>query len=219
VAKIYPTKKPEDFTIQPRTLGIEFRDSGLEMDLVPLIAIDGPGDYGWQPSSQGAAPVKTSVTKQLEFIRARRDAYANFTALVRLLKFWRNYHELDESLRSFTIELIVCHLQDVEGTPNSLEDAILRFFLYITRSELKEPIAFAECGTVGSFPNDRVVILDPCNAGNNIGRKITDTDCGVIIAKAQQAWETLTYASNHGGKVQTLELWKEVFGRSFVIEE
>src|SRR5208282_4167566 len=61
LAKIYPTKKPEDFTIQPRTLGIEFRDSGLEMDLVPLIAIDGPGDYGCQPSSQGAAPVKTSV--------------------------------------------------------------------------------------------------------------------------------------------------------------
>jgi len=46
LAKIYPTKKPEDFTIQPRTLGIEFRDSGLEMDLVPLIVVEGPGDYG-----------------------------------------------------------------------------------------------------------------------------------------------------------------------------
>ena len=67
LAKIYPTKKPEDFTVQPRTLGIVFRDSGLEMDLVPLILIDGPGDYGWQPSSKGEAPVKTSVTKQLEF--------------------------------------------------------------------------------------------------------------------------------------------------------
>ena len=29
----------------------------------------------------------------------------------------------------------------------------------------------------------------------------------------------LTAMRNHGGKVQTLELWKEVFGRSFVIEE
>ena len=84
LVKIYPTKKAEDFTVQPRTLGIEFKESGLEMDLVPLVVIDGPGDYGWQPSSQGDAPVKTSVTKQLEFIRARRDAYANFSALVRL---------------------------------------------------------------------------------------------------------------------------------------
>jgi hypothetical protein len=217
--KIYPTKKIEDFTIQPRTLGIEFHDSGLAMDLVPLIPIDGPGDFGWQPSSQGDAPVKTSVTKQLEFIRARKDGYRHFTALVRLLKYWRNFHELDDSLRSFTIELIVCHLQDAEGTPISLEDALLRFFLYIARSELKEPIAFAECGTVESFPKDRVVILDPCNAENNVARKITDTDCGLITETAREAWETLSYASNHGGKVQTLELWKEVFGRSFVIEE
>jgi hypothetical protein len=219
LVKIYPTKKPEDFTVQPRTLGIEFLVSGLEMDLVPLLVIDGPGDYGWQPSSQGDAPVKTSVTKQLEFIRARKDGYANFTTLVRLLKSWRNFHDLGDSLRSFTIELIVCHLQDTEGTPSCLENALLRFFLYITRSELKEPIAFAECGTVKSFPKDRVVILDPCNADNNVGRKITDSDCDVITTKTRQAWETMSYASNHGGKVQTLELWKEVFGRSFVIEE
>src|SRR5438105_7617030 len=45
LTKIYPTKKTEDFSIQPRILGIEFKHSGLEMDLVPLIAIDGPGDY------------------------------------------------------------------------------------------------------------------------------------------------------------------------------
>lgn len=219
LAKIYPTKKLEDFTIQPRTLGIQFHDSGLAMDLVPLIPIDGPGDFGWQPSSQGDEPVKTSVTKQLEFIRARKDAHRLFTALVRLLKSWRNFQELDDSLRSFTIELIVCHLQDAEGTPDSLEDALLRFFLYIARTELKEPIAFAECGTVQSYPKDRVVILDPCNTENNVGRKITEADCRTITAKARQAWETLSYASNHGGKVQTLELWKEVFGRSFVIEE
>ncbi len=73
--------------MQPRTLGIVFHTSGLEMDLVPLIAIDGPDDYGWQPSSRGAAPVKTSVPKQLEFYRTRKNSYAGFTALVRLLKF------------------------------------------------------------------------------------------------------------------------------------
>jgi hypothetical protein len=219
LVKIYPTKKPEDFTVQPRTLGIEFLDSGLEMDLVPLVVIDGSGDYGWQPSSRGDAPVKTSVTKQLEFIRARKDSYANFTALVRLLKFWRNFHDLDESFRSFTIELIVSHLQDVEGAPASLEAGLLRFFLYVADSQLKTPISFEECGTVKSFPKDRVVILDPCNADNNIARKITDQDCDSIVAKCRGAWETLSYARNYDGKVQTLELWKEVFGRSFVIED
>jgi hypothetical protein len=217
--KIYPTKPFEDFKIQPRTLGIEFRDSGLEMDLVPLIVIDGPGDYGWQPSSKGEAPVKTSVTKQLEFIRTRKDGYANFTALVRLLKFWRNHQELDDSLRSFTIELIVSHLQDTQGAPLSIEAGLLSFFLYIAESELKRPICFKECGTPAAFPKDRAVILDPCNVENNVGRKLTDADCAEIVSKCREAWETLTYARNHNGKVQTLELWKEVFGRSFVIEE
>jgi hypothetical protein len=219
LVKIYSTKKPENFTVQPRTLGIEFLESGLEMDLVPLVVIDGPGDYGWQPSSQGDAPVKTSVTKQLEFIRARKDGFANFTALVRLLKFWRNFHDLDDSFRSFTIELIVSHLQDVEGAPASLEAGLLRFFLYVADSELKTPICFKECGTPKSFPKDRVVILDPCNADNNVARKITEQDCKGIVEKCLNAWETLTYARNYDGKTQTLELWKEIFGRSFVIEE
>jgi hypothetical protein len=219
LAKIYPTKKPEDFTIQPRTLGIEFKESGLEMDLVPVIVIDGPGDYGWQPSSQGDKPVKTSVTKQLEFIRARKDTYANFTALVRLVKFWRNFHELDDSLRSFTIELILSHLQDTRGIPSSLEDGLLRFFLYVADSQLKTPICFKECDTPKSFPKDRVVILDPCNVDNNVARKITDQDCKAIVEKCLTAWETLSYARNYDGKTQTLELWKEIFGRSFVIED
>jgi hypothetical protein len=219
LVKIYPTKKPEDFTIQPRTLGIEFLESGLEMDLVPLIAIDGPGDYGWQPSSSGDAPVKTSVTKQLEFIRTRKEGYANFTALVRLLKFWRNFQEFDDSLRSFTIELIVSHLQDTHGAPASLEAGLLRFFLYVAESQLKRPICFKECGTPASFPKDRAVILDPCNVENNVAKRLTESQCNEIVTKCHEAWETLTYARNHNSKVQTLELWKEVFGRSFVIED
>ena len=219
LVKIYPTKKPEDFTVQPRTLGIEFLVSGLEMDLVPLLVIDGPGDYGWQPSSQGDAPVKTSVTKQLEFIRARKDAYPNFTALVRLLKYWRNFHDLGESLRSFTIELIVSHLQDEQGSPPSLEAGLLRFYLYVANSELKTPICFKECGTPKSFPKDRVVILDPCNIDNNVAREITDQDCETIAEQCLAAWETLSYARNYDGKTQTTELWKEIFGRSFVIED
>jgi hypothetical protein len=219
LAKIYPTKKPGDFTVQPRTLGIEFHDSGLAMDLVPLLVIDDPGDYGWQPSSRGEAPVKTSVTKQLEFIRARKEAYANFAALIRILKHWRNFHELDDSLRSFTIELIVSHLQDAEGPPPSLEAGLLRFFLYVVESQLETPITFTECGAPKSFPADRVVIPDPCNVDNNVARRITDQDCAAIVEKCDKAWETLSYARNYNGKTRTLELWKEVLGRSFVVED
>ncbi len=215
----YPQKKDEDFTVQPRTLGIVFRVSGMEVDLVPIIPIDGSGDYGWQPSSRGEDPVKTSVAGQLEFIRMRKAGYVRFTALVRLLKHWRNHQELDDTLRSFIIELIVSHLQDAKGAPVSLEEGLLRFFLYIAQTHLKNPIAFPECGKVTSFPKDRVVILDPVNAANNVARRLTDADCDEIIRKATYAWETITNARNNGYKGETLEFWKDVLGRSFVIEE
>jgi len=215
----YPQKKPEDFTVQPRTLGIVFRVSGMEVDLVPIIPIEGPGDYGWQPSSTGDTPVKTSVNRQLEFIRNRKDGYLRFTALVRLLKHWRNHHELDESLRSFMIELIVSHLQDEGDIPASLEEGLLRFFLYLAQSEFREPVIFPENGRVTSVPKDLVVILDPVNSDNNVARRMTDLERQEIVNKARDAWETLTAARNNNFKGETLEYWKQVFGRSFVIEE
>jgi len=217
LVSIYSTKKPEDFAVQPRTLGIVFHESGLDVDLVPILPIDGPGDYGWQPSSRGEPPVKTSVTKQLEFLRARKNKYSRFTALVRLLKHWRNHHELDDSLRSFLIELILCHLHDTHGHAGSLEDGLLRFFLYLGQSELQEKIYFTENGSPTSLPNDRVVILDPVNMDNNVARRLTSADCDEITAKAIEAWECLNSASHHKNQTETLEYWKQVFGRSFVI--
>jgi hypothetical protein len=213
----YPGKSASDFTVQPRTLGIVFRTSGLALDLVPVIPIDGPGDYGWQPSSRGEQRLKTSVKLQLEFIRARKEEYARFTSLVRLLKHWRNQHELDE-LRSYMIELIVSHLQDVGGPPTSLEDGLRRFFLYLAQSELREPIVVRELGASVALPADRVVILDPVNAQNNVARRLTEVDCQEIVAQATEAWELLNTASHNGYTGETLECWKEVFGRSFAIE-
>ena len=70
-----------------------------------------------------------------------------------------------------------------------------------------------------NLPDDRVVILDPVNTANNVGRKLTDGECNEIVAKATEAWEHLTAASNNNYQGETLEYWKQVFGRSFVIGE
>jgi hypothetical protein len=218
VMSVYPNKKPEDFTIQPRTLGLQFRDYGLLMDLVPVIAIAGPGDYGWQPSSKGEDPVKTSVTKQLEFIRKRKQADGRYRGQVRLLKVWRNFQEL-EDLRSFPIELVVAHLHDDQGAAPDLEAGLLRFFLWIAQTELSEPVSFPENGKVTKFPADPVVILDPVNSDNNVTRRITDSVRNDIVTKATEAWELITAARRNGFKGETLDFWKQVFGRSFRIEE
>jgi len=214
---IYPMKKREDFQVQPRTLGIHFQDSGLDIDLVPVIPIPEESGYGWQPSSTKGSSVKTSIQGQLDFIKNRRDADARFKTLVRLLKNWRNEHELD-SLRSFIIELIVAHLYDQDGEAPSLESGLQRFFLYVAQSDLKVPIAFPELGKVTAFPKDPVIILDPVNKHNNVAMRLTENERREIVMAGKTAWETIETASWKGTKGETLDLWKEIMGRSFTTE-
>ena len=218
VRAVYPQKSQHDFQIQPRTLGIHFRDSGLDVDLVPVVPIPKQPGYGWQPSAQQGDPVKTSVQGQLDFIRKRSDSDSLYRTLVRLVKKWRNVQELD-SFRSFLIELVLAHIQDTQGAAPSLEDGLERFFLYITQSKLLERIAFPENGVIGTFPKGTVVILDPVNRENNVAKRLTDAERTEIANKAETAWEKLSTASFTAGKGETIELWKSVFGRSFTIED
>lgn len=215
---VYPMKPPNDFKVQPRTLGIHFRVSGLDVDLVPVIPIPKEPGYGWQPSSQNGDPVKTCIQGQLDFIKKRKDADTRFRSLVRLLKNWRNEKELDK-LRSFMIELIAAHLYDQDGTMASLESGLQRFFLYVAQSELETPITFPELGRVTTFPSDPVVILDPVNKDNNVGMRLTHDERKEIVSASQIAWETIEAAIWRGGKGETLDLWKEVMGRSFTIDD
>lgn len=215
---VYPMKDPGDFKIQPRTLGIHFRVSGLDVDLVPVIPIPEEPGYGWQPSSQNGDPVKTCIQGQLDFIKKRKDADSRFRTLVRLLKKWRNEKELNK-FRSFMIELIVAHLYDRDGAATSLESGLQRFFLHIAQDELKTPITFPELGNITSFPSHSVVILDPVNKDNNVAMRMTDGERQEIVAAARAAWEAIETASWKGGKGETLDCWKEVMGRSFTIDE
>jgi len=215
---VYPTKKKEDFQVQPRTLGIHFHDSGLDVDLVPVIPIPEEPGYGWQPSSQNGDPVKTSVQGQLDFIKNRRDADDRYRTLVRLLKKWRNEKELDK-FRSFAIELIAAHLYDRDGAATSLEAGLQRFFLYVAQSELKEPISFPELGKIKTFPSGTVVILDPVNKENNVTARLSDSERKEIVAAAASAWETIEAASWKNTKGETVDLWKEIMGRSFTVDK
>lgn len=215
---VYPQKDPDDFKIQPRTLGIHFRESELDVDLVPIVPIAKEPGYGWQPSSSGEDSVKTSVTGQLAFLKKCSDEDTRYRTLVRLVKRWRNHQEL-EALRSFAIELILAHLLEKEGQFSTLEDGLLRFFLFVAQSKLKEPISFPENGRVTKYPTDTVVILDPVNKENNVTKRITEAERQEIVEKATEAWELLSAAAWKNYKGETVECWRDVFGRSFVIEE
>src|SRR5260370_9034976 len=65
VRAIYPQKQASDFEVQPRTLGIHFRDSELDVDLVPVIPIACQPGYGCHPQSGQGGPVKPRAAGQL----------------------------------------------------------------------------------------------------------------------------------------------------------
>ncbi len=218
--KAYPTKSDADFEVQSRTLGIEFIDSGLAVDLVPIIPDAKLDGYGWQPSSSGKPLTLTSVPGQLEFIRSHRDGYATFSALVRLLKRWRNEQELSQ-FSSFAVELIVCYLQDRDGKPTSLEAGLSRFWLFVAQELETTTVSFGKqhggqgVGTVGPAP---IVVIDPVNPDNNVTQRITKTEARELLDAAQVAWERLIEAQTTSTKGATLGLLRDVFGSDFDYE-
>jgi tRNA nucleotidyltransferase (CCA-adding enzyme) len=215
--KVYPTKSTADFWVQPHTLGLEFRASGLKVDLVPLLAIDGDTERGWMVNSNGQRSHIADIPAHIKFVRELANEDSRYRPLVRMAKRWRSEAELKEELGSFPIELILAQINVQQDPPATLEAGLQRFFLYLAQSELREPILSGHASAPASQAS--VQILDPADRDNNVTALVTDDERAEIVAAATTAWETLVTASQLGGKGETKEFWQEVFGANFTTEE
>jgi hypothetical protein len=162
------------------------------------------------------SPFRTLLSRPTKRIRSGGTWLTDkdFRTLVRLAKKWRNHAEL-KPLKSFAIELIMAHVLDKEGSGGTVEQRFRRFLLYIAQSGLKDVISFPE-NTLphGSF-SDPVVVLDPVYSLNNVTSRITETERKAIVAAAVDAWETANFASAENDN----EVWKELFGPRFKVQE
>ena len=84
-----------------------------------------------------------------------------------------------------------------------------------SQSGLKKVITFPENGLVIPRFTDPVVILDPVCNSNNVASRITENERKEIVATALEAWETANFASME----DDIEIWKELFGPRFKVEE
>ena len=211
----YPNKKRSDFTDGKKTIGVVFRGSGLEVDIVPFIPEKGNTTYGRQPRKRlNSGEFKTSVDKQLDFISEIRDKCSTFASIVRILKSWRNYQELE--LSSFSIELAVAHLiRQGRISASSINLAVLTFFEFFGNGKDIE-VYFP--GAIGAQDGSAPWIADPTNNENNTVR-LSPSDWAEVVEEAELGFETISYARAVGEKGKTLSLWKEVFGPTFNIEE
>jgi hypothetical protein len=212
--RAYPTKPPTDFQPSTKTVGIEFRTSGLLVDLVPVIPVAKPPGYVWQPERGGGGSFQTSPDGQLEFIRAVKDADPRFTQVVRLAKRWRNYAEL-EGLSSFAIELIIAHLNRTRQPSSSINAGFMRFLLYLVQSELREVITFP--GAIRRVPSNAtpVRIHDPTNNENNVTARMTEEERVAAVRAAHDSLQAVNHAMSVGRKGDTAAHWQAVLGPQF----
>lgn len=209
----YPNKRHEDFENGRKTVGIVFRGSGLEIDIVPFIPDCGNSSYGRQPRKKlNSGDFRTSVDKQLDFISSVKNKNAYFTHVVRILKHWRNYKEIE--LPSFAIELLVAHLINVGKIKKDLEQAIIIFFDFLAH-EPKMIIQFPNA--IGNVQGSPPVIADPTNNENNTLETMSPIEWSEVVDMALHGFETISYARVVEEKGQTFSLWKEVFGPRFNI--
>lgn len=212
--KVYPNKSVEDFEIQRKAATVTFAGTGLSVDIVPVIEDPGKPGYGWQFDMLDGSRIQTCAPCQIQFVRNRKEMDKDFRTLVRLAKKWRNFAEL-KPLKSFIIELILAHVLAQQGATGTIEQRFRNFLLYIAESRLKEKIQFPENKAPFTIFSDPVVILDPVYSLNNVASRITETERAEIVTKALADWETANFASSTNDH----EVWKEIFGSRFRVED
>ncbi len=215
LCKAYPNKEKSDFTDGNKTIGVVFRGSGLEVDIVPFIPEKGNTTYGRQPRKKiNSGEFKTSVDKQLDFISQIKSKCANFTSIVRILKSWRNYKEIE--LSSFSIELAVAHLIETGRiSGSSINQAVITFFEFFGNGN---PVNVYFSGAIGLKTGSPPWIADPTNNENNTVR-LSNSEWNEVIEVAELGFGTISYAQAVRETGKTLNLWKEIFGPNFNVRE
>lgn len=223
--EIYPTKDiPNDVDADGNTksITIRFNSSGLEVDIVPVVPINSSVRYVWQPQRGGGGKYITSVENHLDFSLSLRKANPSYTLIVRALKWWKNYKELkpfdnEGGISSFAIELIVGYLDITKGVESNVEEAIIRFFQFLSESSFPD-IKFAHAINSVPYYNTAIYIADDTNNENNTAKKIDISKWNEIKEEAEEAFDTLNLAQDRNNEGDTINEWKSVFGPTFNIK-
>jgi tRNA nucleotidyltransferase (CCA-adding enzyme) len=213
--------KDDQFKVQAHSVKIEYKGSGLNVDVVPVLYEGEDEDVGYLITDTGDR-VKTSVTQHLKFVRARKNAHPDdFAQLVRFSKWWvRQLKRQDPDFRfkSFMVELIWAHLADAGHELGDYTEALERFFGYIVKSQLQERIAFTDFYSASKLPDAtgaEVEIFDPVNADNNVAATYSNADRQGILDAAQDAYDAVSQAQYEDGKGVSVDLWQVVLGPRF----
>ncbi len=224
--EIYPQKdiaRDVDAEGNTKSITITFTGTGLQVDIVPVVQLDEPEEYVWQPSRRGGKKYITSISKQLSFSQTIRSNNPSYTSIVRALKWWRNYKELNPTdsqpgLSSFAIELIVAYLDINYGVETNIEEGLIRFFKFVSTN--KFPIIEFD-DSINSVPitfSSPIYLADNTNKENNVVKRLNTSVWNEIFDEAEEAFDTLNIAQSRNNEGDTITEWKTIFGPTFNIK-
>jgi len=217
----FPNFSPDQVQPQTYSVTVSFRGSGLDVDIVPILYDGDPNWFGNLVSQDDGSFLKTNIPLHLEFIRKRKRTQPDhFSQVVRLVKFWAARMKAADGgfrFKSFMIELILAKLADQGQSFSDYPEALQAFFTYLARTDLREKVFFTDnyaATAVGTF-SQRVQIIDPVNATNNVSQLYTDANASAIYEAAMNAGDAIDSALSAPTKQETVYYWQKVFGPAF----
>jgi hypothetical protein len=221
--KAFPNFSPDQVKPQTYSVTVSFRGTGLDVDVVPILYNGDPNWYGNLVSQENGLLLETCIPRHLEFIRKRKTQHeTDFAQVVRLIKYWvRNMKREQQDFRckSFIVELVLAHLADAGTDLTDYPEALQSFFTYLASKDLRERIVFTDyyaATSVGAL-KERVQIIDPVNAKNNVALLYTADQAQKLVDAALEAGDAIDAALRAPTKQETVAYWQKVFGPSFQV--
>jgi tRNA nucleotidyltransferase (CCA-adding enzyme) len=219
----FPQLNDNQFEEQDHCVTLTFAGSGLSVDAVPVIYEGEPDNIGYLVNKNTGDRLLTSVSRHIEFIKARKDKHPeDFAQVVRLAKWWvkemKRKHGDNFRFKSFMVELVLAHLSDKGQKFDDYVAALEAFFDYIVNTELKQRISFTDFYSASRLPADIgavMEIFDPVNPDNNVSQRYTETHRKLIVDAAEEAADAIAEAHYSDTKNRAVTLWQTVLGSTF----
>lgn len=219
--KAFPNFSADQVKPQTYSVTVSFKGTGLDVDVVPILYDGDPNWYGNLISQDDGSFLKTNIPLHLEFIRKRKRTQPDhFSQVVRLVKFWAARQKAADNnfrFKSFMIELLLAKLADDGLSFSDYPEALQHFFTYLARTDLREKVFFTDnypASAIGTF-SQRIQIIDPVNAVNNVSRLYTSANASAINEAAIDAGDAIDSALSAPTKQETVYYWQKVFGAAF----
>ncbi len=220
--KTYHQIPAEKIYIDGPAIVIEFSQTDINVDVVPVYYDGDPQDRGYIWDRATGEKILTSIPLHIEFIRKRKQEHPHhFRQVIRLAKWWVRQRSVDTpgfALRAFLVELLIAHLADTGTKFDDYHDALESFFKYIQNSGLKTRISFNDNYKSSELPADRrdiVEIFDPVNPNNNVASDMTENQRQQVVNLAVDALDALAFARTATTKEESIQCWKDLMGSTF----